>query len=219
MGMIFGKETVAEPPFSVVLTRAERSASLAYEVRKYEERFGAEVSYPDGNSDDGTPFGILARYIGVFGDPENEGNEKISMTAPVVKQGGTPIAMTAPVVKSEQDGEETMMFMLPTSYDELSKIPKPTDPRVSIREMPPEFGAVHRFNGSFDDDRAQKMATELGSQLRQDGVDISESDVLSMYQFWGYNPPFTIPYFRRNEVWIPLTQAQVDTLQSDFSLN
>ena len=48
------------------------------------------------------------------------------------------------------------------------------------------------------------MAVGLGKQLEKDGINMP--DALEKFQFWGYNPPFTIPYFRRNEVWIPLTQ-------------
>jgi hypothetical protein len=217
MGMVFGKTGVEEPPYTVLLTRSP--VETPYEIRKYGERFAAEAAYPAGDNDDDTPFSVLARYIGVFGTPENEGSEKISMTAPVVidrQGGGTAIAMTAPVIRTENSGTKMMQFMLPTNYDELSKIPKPTNPAVHILEIPPAVGAVHRFNGGFSKERSQTMAMGLAKQLFEDGVKMSEADAMEKFQFWGYNPPFTISYFRRNEVWIPLTQEQADLLVNAF---
>ena len=60
------------------------------------------------------------------------------------------------------------------------------------------------------------MAVGLGKQLEKDGINMP--DALEKFQFWGYNPPFTIPYFRRNEVWIPLIQEQADYLVKVFEL-
>lgn len=218
MGQVFGKNGVAEPAYDVLY---KNNGHFAYEVRKYGQRFAAEAQY---NGDDNSPFMILAKYIGVFGTPENEGKEAIAMTAPVVKdsnnvRGGTAIAMTAPVVKSKEagtgdrDGFKTMDFILPAEYDTYSKIPKPTNPQVTIKEIPPAVGVVHRFNGSMDDKRADEMARQLALQLQQDGLkEMTEEYVLDHYQFWGYNPPFTLPMFRRNEVWVEINEKELDIL-------
>lgn len=220
MGSVFGKETVKEPHFDVLLERNQQ-VNTAYEIRKYGERFAASCSYDEGT---GSPFRALASYIGVFGTPQNEGHESMSMTAPVVIEGGTPIAMTAiamtaPVVmKKESDGKRVMKFMLPAEYDSLSKIPKPTNKAVHIEEIPSQIGVVYRYNGKMDEEHNREKAIELADQLMNDGVDgITESYVLEHFQFWGYNPPFTLPYFRRNEVWVPLTQDQVEYLVNKYT--
>lgn len=221
MGSVFGKETVAEPPFKVMLERPAAGAETTYQLRQYGERFVAEAMY---SGDDNSPFMILAKYIGVFGDPQNEGAEKISMTAPVVMQDakkteGTAIAMTAPVMMSEnKDGEKMMEFVLPAEYDSMDKIPKPTNPQVHIKEVPAQAGAVHRFNGSMRSETNRATALKLAAQLRKDGLEeIDDSFALSHFQFWGYNPPFTLPMFRRNEVWVPLTDEQAAKLVSQFN--
>jgi cellobiose phosphorylase len=123
--------------------------------------------------------------------------------------------MTAPVVKTE--GKKTMQFMLPKEYDDLSKIPKPTNPAVHIKEIPSAVGAVHVFSGRFNDERSRKVAESLAKQLREDGVDLSEEAAMETYEFWGYNPPFTIPALRRNEVWIPLSEEEVSRLVNEFN--
>ena len=219
MGIVFGKVTVAEPAFEILLERTSyaRNVKTSYEIRKYGERFAAEVAYDDSD-DTGTPFKALASYIGVFGKPQNEGGESMSMTAPVVIEGGTPIAMTAPVVmENSGNSEKTMKFVLPAEYDDMSKIPKPTNPAVHIEEIPPQVGVVHRFSGSLSDDKNQQMAKALADQLMADGVEgMSENFALEPFQFWGYNPPFTIPMLRRNEVWLELTEEQVDHLLNQF---
>jgi hypothetical protein len=110
-----------------------------------------------------------------------------------------------------------MKFILPVEFDDISKIPKPLDPSIVIEEIPPQTGAVHCYNGGWDNDRNKEVALDLGKQLMQDGVSITKDFVLDNWQFWGYNPPFTIPYFRRNEVWVELNGEQVDYLLEHYS--
>ena len=226
MGTIFGKESVKEPPYEVLLQRTN-DVKTPYELRKYATRYAASVEYSSNGDNSG--FRTLAKYIGVFGTPENEGNTNIAMTAPVVmeqgtqpKQAGGPksIAMTAPVVIETNftvQGMKKMMFMLPDEYDDIAKIPKPTNPAVHVEMIPSEFGAVHRYNGGYNAKINSKMAQELGEQLRSDGlVDNTKDYVMEHFQFWGYNPPFTIPYFGRNEVLIKLNKDQAHFLKETF---
>lgn len=160
---------------------------------------------------------------------ENENKKegtKIAMTAPVVMENsnnkGTQIAMTAPVVMENSNDENSnnkkMMFMLPVEYDSMDKIPKPVNPSVHIEEIPSQTGVVHVYNGRWGEARNKELAKILAEQLIQDGVpDMTEEYVLDNFQFWGYNPPFTLPYFRRNEIWVKLeSQAQVDYLVNTF---
>lgn len=215
MGIIFGKETVEEPPYTILLDRS--SLACGYQIREYGKRVAIETSM-NQKEGDRSPFMKLASYIGVMGEPANEGGESIAMTAPVMKtsgnKAGTKIAMTAPVVRDEN----VMLFVLPKDYDSAAKAPKPIDSTVVIRELPPETGAVHRYSGSLASDFCAKKALELAEQLRKDGLDIDDQTAIESHSFWGYNPPFTLPMFRRNEVWIPLTSGQVQTLVSSATV-
>jgi len=230
MGSVFGKETVLEPQFKTILERT--SVVTTYQIREYGKRFAAEVDYSDAKNT-GSPFGILAKYIGVFGDAQNEGTEAMEMTAPVsMERKGTPMAMTAPVsmerkgtqLSGEDDSSgsgsgngKKMKFFLPQEYDELEKIPKPKNPNVKIVEIPPVAGAAYRYSGSLSDTLKDQKALEFSAQLRNDGLDrMTPEHVLQNYQFWGFNPPFTIPMYRRNEIWLDLTQEEANMLQEKF---
>lgn len=202
MGVVFGKSNIEEPAFKLLLDRT--GVAVPYQLREYGKRVAVETKM--GGESDRSPFMKLAGYIGVVGQPANEGGTSIDMTAPVIRTDGkgTKIAMTAPVVREEG----MMQFILPAEYDSLQKVPKPTDPTVVVKEIAPSVGAVKQYTGSYDQDLCRKWAIALREQLREDGVELSEEFVLQSYQFWGYNPPFTLPMFRRNEVWIPLTPQQ-----------
>jgi len=205
--MVFGKTGAEEPAFEVLMKHTQ---GFSYEVRRYGTRYAAEAV----NNHNGA-FSVLARYIGVFGKPENEAQESIAMTAPVVKETkSTPIAMTAPVVKTEDSqGNKVMQFMLPAKYDSLSKIPKPTNSAVQIREIAPATGAVHRYSGSYSEAVTRQKVTELALQLQQDGVEgMTEEYAMENHLWFGYNPPFTLPPLRRIEVWLPLSPEQVGQL-------
>lgn len=199
MGQVFGYNGVAEPAYKVLTKTA------FYEVRKYGRRFAAETPQQQGSD---SAFMTLARYIGVFGEPQNESRKSIDMTAPVsMKQSAESISMTAPVAMKEG----SMMFILPESYQSLDDIPKPINNNVHIKELPAQVGAVHRFSGSMDMKKSHTVAQELGEHLQASGVQLSEERI-NDYEYWGYNPPFTLPMFRRNEVFIELRSEEVDVL-------
>jgi hypothetical protein len=225
MGSVIGKTNVAEPAYEV-LYKQQASGAFPYEIRRYGQRFAAQATFElinDKTNNEKSPFRLLARYIGVFGTPENEGSTAIAMTAPVTISSKTSttdsckptaIAMTAPVIMSNKEGKtKTMDFILPAEFDSIEKIPKPTNPAITIHAIPPQVGVVHQYPGSMQDDECREKAASLAKQLQKDGMQgLTEEQALEQYEYWGYNPPFTLPKFRRNEVWIPLSEDQVGAL-------
>lgn len=225
MGMVFGfMGGIEEPAFSVSLDR--HAATLPYEIREYGTRYAIETYYgADGSNS--SPFMRLAGFIGVGSAPRNDGGKSIAMTAPVTMQQhhasseGQKIAMTAPVVMETDRGgpaaRRKMQFILPSTFDSLDKIPKPLDPQVRVVQVPPSRGAVYRYSGSSNEADARGKAKMLAAQLRADGVqDLDAKQAIDTHQFWGYNPPFTLPPLRRNEVFVELSEEHVKTLKKKY---
>ena len=181
---------VGEPSYDTVLKGSN------YEVRSYGKRFAIETCSCDGTS---SAFPKLAGFIGVMGKPQNDQDLKIDMTAPV----STFI---------NEDGCERMQFFLPAEFDDLSKIPNPTDEAVTVKEVPAQKGAVYSFFWSwwYTLKSAKGGCESLVQQLNKDGLDLTVSD--DGYEFWAYNAPFNF-WWRRNEVFVQLTEDQVQTLQ------
>jgi hypothetical protein len=40
---------------------------------------------------------------------------------------------------------------------------------------------------------------------------------INQLQYWRFDPPLSLPWFSRNEIWIELFQEHVDGLQQKFS--
>lgn len=213
MGIVFGRTGVVEPTYDVLLSNLT-GKTLPYELRRYGHRFAIETDYA-GQEDSRGSFMRLAGYIGVGGPPQNDGGQKIAMTAPVITNesgGGAAIAMTAPVVMNAN--KNVMQFILPAEYDDLSKIPKPTCEEVRVTEVPPAVGAVHQFSGWVKKEQAQEKTTALIDQLREDGASISQEEGHKKSLLWQFHPPFTIPFLRRNEIWVELSEEQVNSLKT-----
>ncbi|CAI8600959.1 unnamed protein product [Vicia faba] len=196
MGMVFGKIGVETPKYEVIKTTQD------YEIRKYAPSVAAEVTYDPsqfkGDKDGG--FMILANYIGALGNPQNTKPEKIAMTAPVItKDSAEKIAMTAPVVTNERNKMVTMQFILPASYEKAEEVPKPIDERVVIREEGERKYGVVKFGGVASDEVVKEKVEKLKLSLEKDGFKVVGDFLLGRY-----NPPWTIPMFRTNEVMIPV---------------
>ena len=125
--------------------------------------------------------------------------------------------MTAPVTtgNDSSSGKKVMQFMLPAEMNDMSKIPKPTNSDVTVKELPAAVGAVVRYSGTFNEENNKAKAKEFAKQLKDDGLDIHEEAFMDKHQVWGFNPPWTIPSMRRNEIWIELSEDQVEKLENN----
>ncbi|KMT19728.1 hypothetical protein BVRB_1g007830 [Beta vulgaris subsp. vulgaris] len=205
MGLILGKITVETPKYEVLQSTNE------YEIRKYPPSVIAQITYDPSQMKDKKDggFSILANYIGVVGKAQNTKAEKVAMTAPVITQdtgaaSAEKIAMTAPVVTKDGDGEGeakmvSMQFVLPAKYKTAEDAPKPLDERVVIKEEGEKKYGVVKFSGVASDVVVKDKVEKLKSALEKDGV-----KVVGEYMLARYNPPWTLPPLRTNEVMIPV---------------
>ncbi|KAG0479196.1 hypothetical protein HPP92_013915 [Vanilla planifolia] len=182
MGLILGRISVETPKYEVVHTAAD------YEIRRYPAAVLAEVTYDPaqlGGRDAG--FMILAKYIGAVGNPQNAGSCKI--------------AMTAPVLTSAEQPAMTMQFVLPSKFVRAEDAPRPADERVRIRDQEGDrkYGVV-RFSGVATDTEVAARAEKLRKSLERDGYVV----VGDRYVLARYNPPWTLPPLRTNEVMLPV---------------
>jgi hypothetical protein len=167
------------------------------EIRRYAARIAAETTVTgDEIAARGEGFRRLAGYI--FG--ANTSKASIAMTAPVAQSG--TIAMTAPVSQDQAaPGEWTIRFFMPSQYT-LDTLPTPNDPRVRLAPVPPETMAVLRFSGSTG---AGPIAAQqrILLQTLSGGAWVASGVALA----WFYDPPWTIPALRRNEVAVAVRAA------------
>jgi effector-binding domain-containing protein len=192
---IFGINIGTEQPDYQVLERL----APQIEIRQYAPRIAAETKVDRGQSGNprGEAFRIIAGYI--FG--ANKPRLKIDMTSPVeIRTAGSKIAMTAPVEVDKSDSSLVMRFFMPASYS-LKDLPEPSDPRVRLIELPSMTVAVLRFSGSADDSAVFEQTEMLLKALQKTRWKVSRQ-VTAFF----YNPPWTIPFLRRNEVAIPLSK-------------
>jgi len=170
----------------------EQTFEGGFEIRRYEARTYVETVVP--RSDDGhrnTAFRALFDYISGANGPA----EEIAMTIPVSSSvEGTEIAMTAPVQSSAGGENYRMRFFLPTSFT-AKTAPKPANQAVRLGMTAPRREAVLRFSGSTADDAVDARKEDLLRWLSENGWRRSGDPVA-----YFYDPPWTLPFLKRNEV-------------------
>ena len=131
------------------------------------------------------------------------------MTAPVIT-GPQKISMTVPVTTNR----EYMQFVLPVEFSSVDQIPKPNDNSIAIHSIPQRIVAVSTFHGAYSNVFFEQKLNELHRNLLRDellasvdGGRVVDNENIK-WSYAQYNPPFTIPYFRRNEVWIEIPNDQ-----------
>jgi len=191
--LLFGGVAMAteEPAFVVALHEGE------FEVRDYPALVVAEVSVT-GRRDEAANAGfrVLAGYI--FGG--NTRRQSIAMTAPVVQERsrGEAIAMTAPVTQSGGAGEWIVRFTMPSTCT-LETLPTPNDARVHLVPIPAARYAVVRFSGLAQPADVERRTATLRAFMERQRLRAIGAPSLARY-----NPPWTLWFMRRNEVWIPI---------------
>ena len=113
------------------------------------------------------------------------------------------IAMTAPVQETLTAGAPVMSFTMPSEYA-LEDLPAPDDERVSLVPIPARTVAAISFSGWATGPKVAKMRKRLLTTLEQHGVEVTGEPVLNQY-----NPPWTMPFLRRNEVAVEVMWGEV----------
>ncbi len=182
---------VEEPKYSVL------EKSPPFELRSYAPMILAEVQV-EGDLDDASSqgFRLIAAYI--FG--QNQVSEKISMTTPVTVEEksskSAKIAMTAPVNIESNAGQWTVSFVMPSEYT-MDSLPKPLNPKVQLRQIPAVKRAVISFSGFYNANKVAEKNLELEEWMKTKNL-----QAVGTPKFARYNPPWILPFMRRNEIMI-----------------
>jgi hypothetical protein len=190
---LFGRQGVEIAQYDVI------KADDVFEVRAYKPLVVVKTrAKGDYKSMSEVAFMRLFDYI----SGENEKREKVTMTAPVLmqpdKKDGEKIAMTAPVLMEKSTDTWSMAFVLPATYT-LETAPKPKDKNVFLEKMPAQRVVALRFSGFLSESNVKKKTAALREWARANGYKTTGNAVVA-----GYDPPWTIPFFRRNEIHIPI---------------
>ena len=178
-----------EPAFTVSLAQGD------FEVRAYSALVVAQVSVTgDRKAAASSGFRLLAGYI--FGG--NTAQQKIAMTAPVMQAASQKIPMTAPVLQSESDGAWVISFIMPKGST-LENLPRPNNPKVQIKTVPPARMAVVRFSGLARPDTIAAKTAALQGFVTAQHLHAIGPPALAQY-----DPPWTLWFLRRNELVIPI---------------
>lgn len=169
------------------------------EIRDYAPMIVAQVSVTGPREEAiRAGFRLIADYI--FGN--NISRTKVSMTAPVMQQTSEQVAMTAPVMQqSNAPGNWSVRFMMPASQT-FETLPKPTNDQITFQQVPEKRFAVIRFSGLATQNSLEEKRKRLEDFLVE-----KKMTALSPPLYAFYNPPWTLPFLRRNEIMIEIKKG------------
>lgn len=84
---------------------------------------------------------------------------------------------------------------MPSEY-KMADLPTPKDNQVTLEEVPPKIFAVIWSSGLGREAANNKMAKELQDWLSTQ----KDYEIVMGPTYAGYDPPWAIPLFRRNEM-------------------
>jgi hypothetical protein len=187
---VLGIRSASEPRYEIL------TANDKIEIRQYPPMVVAQTAvnadYKDSSSQG---FNRLAGYI--FG--KNKSEQKMTMTAPVFQEQEVAIMdMTVPVIQQKTQQVWLMEFVLPEKYT-VSSAPKPLDSAVLIKKIPSKKVAVIKYSESLSEQGIEEKSEELKYWLFKKGY-----KPISTSRSAAYDPPWTLPFLRRNEVHIDI---------------
>lgn len=180
---------VKEPSFSILKKQGN------IETREYAPYLTAEVDVKGERKDAiNRGFRILAAFI--FGG--NSKQNDIDMTAPVIQTAGEQISMTAPVIQQGNQDLWKVSFVMPAEYTEAS-LPKPKNADIKIISHPTTKMIAIKFSGRATTKNVEKHQQKLLEYIADNNLAVKSQ---AIYAF--YNPPWVLPFLKRNEVMFQL---------------
>lgn len=194
---------IEEPSYEVLRSEGP------FEIRRYAPMLVAET-WVDGDMDEASNkgFRLIANYI--FGHnqrPDSDQTAKIAMTAPVtVEPQPSAIATAAPMTVEPQSADSGLAsvsrwrihFVMPRAYT-LASIPKPRNDAVQLREIPAKVFVVYTYSWLNTQHRVQQKIQETLQWAQRASL-----QVIGAPQLARYDPPWTLPMFKRNEIMVEI---------------
>lgn len=207
----YARDRTEQPTYEVVID------DEPFQLRRYAPMLVAAVTVTGERSEaTDEAFGQLASYI--FGT-DREG-EEIAMTTPVTQAVGdvtdaiavdeeevaaqassesapTPHGADPMVTVSgdpSQEGRYTVRFAMPARFT-LETLPASTNPNIVIGVLAEREMAVVTFSGAASDESVREAEERLRGFLERRSL-MPDGSLEYAY----YDPPFTLPPLRRNEV-------------------
>ena len=176
---------VETPSYKVIQSKGK------IEIREFDPMVIAEVQVVGRRKDAiSSGFKLLADYI--FGN--NISQENINTTATIQQPASEKIAMTAPVQQQLANDSWLVSFVMPSEYN-LEDLPKPKNIEVKLKNVPVKRFVTIQFSGTSSDENLAKHKKLLVEFIKTNSISVTGT---SKYAF--YNPPWTLPLMRRNEV-------------------
>jgi hypothetical protein len=197
LGMVFSFSFIESP---IAMATEEPSYRVVvqlepFEIRQYPPMIVAQVEVPGDLSEASSAgFRLIANYI--FGNNISVRDGGLTTAEPAPEK----IAMTVPVIAEGKGDQKTWLiqFVMPKQYT-MDTLPKPNNPQVKLIPIGPQKLAVIRFTGFISDDKVQEKTAELMAWIK------SRNEIaLGNPRLARYNPPWSIPWMRRNEILIPI---------------
>ena len=187
---VFGIRSASEPAYQVL------KDYHAIQIRHYPALLVAQTEINgDYKTSSNQGFQRLAGYI--FGN--NKTRQKLAMTAPVIQeQQSQKLAMTAPVIQQKTGSIWLMAFVLPPTYSILTA-PIPVDSAITLQEMPDKKVAVLQYSGRLSEENIKEKTALLSNWLSK-----APYQIISPARSAAYDPPWTLPFLRRNEIHIDI---------------
>lgn len=171
---LFGVQSEKGPRYKTLIKEDN------YEIREYVSYNVAQTeikSNLEGSS--GENFQTLADYI--FG--KNESKKEIPMTSPVIQF---------------ENGEySAMQFTMPSEY-KLEDLPLPKNDKIELKKVPSKTLAVIKYSWGDSAEKRNENYQKLKNWIQSKDKYVMNGDPF----YAGYNPPWTIPFLKRNEVLI-----------------
>jgi effector-binding domain-containing protein len=181
---------VEQPKYTILDSAGE------IEVRQYEPMIVAEVEVRGERMKAlNQGFRLIADYI--FGN--NLSSKKVAMTAPVTQAAGEKIAMTAPVTQDGSGDSWKVRFVMPAGYT-LDSLPKPKNQEIRLLAVPARKTVVIRFSGYNTDKNINSHHETILKYIADHHLSVAGAATTAFY-----NPPWTLPFLRRNEIMIELS--------------
>jgi hypothetical protein len=173
--MLLSENSYKEPQYTVI------SKNSNIEIRQYNQYIVAKTSIDKGESEeDNNMFRTLASYI--FGG--NTKNQSIPMTAPVT---------------TYNDGKTYNMIFYMLSVDDSTDLPVPNNSKINLETFTLGKCAVLEFSWFTSESRVKKFKAELSTYLDENNL-----KALSPFMVNRYDPPWRLPFMRRNEIIVKI---------------